>query len=252
MKATASILAVSVAVLLIPTAMSALAQMPRGRGFPGPGGRQPSAPRYISGMTPQMSAKMQTQVGDLSGDVFIITKGRTNLKLALVTVTAIPEDAVQRHLVRKTVQSDEEFAKAQPEIDAAQREYAALVDEFKRAAAERADNAKLEELNRQQHLCLARKRDALGRQEYFRSAEFFYEGLPRGIASAKTDPDGRFVMRLPRRGKVAVAAHSFREIGDTAENYFWLVWVDTRRLPTRLLLSNDNMMGEGSPESAWK
>src|SRR6266540_483327 len=55
--------------------------------------------------------------GEVTGAVFIVTKGGRKYKLGSVAVSAIPEDALKKHLESKTRQSELESRKLQRDID---------------------------------------------------------------------------------------------------------------------------------------
>jgi hypothetical protein len=193
----------------------------------------------------------------LAGDVFVVTRGGTNYKLGLVTVSALAEGVLQKHLARKTRESELEVSKLQPEIDsqtmardAAEARAAELLQIYFGDVGNQARKAASDEAKTKRAQVGAKLSELILHQNYLKSAQFFYEGLPAAISTAKTDADGKFTIQIPRRRRVAIAARSSRQIGETNEEYFWIVWVNAQT--KRVMLSNDNMMGQGSPESAWR
>ena len=189
----------------------------------------------------QGGAAPPVQNRSLTGDIFIVTRGGTNYKLGLVTVTAITEGVLQKHLARKKLESELELSKLQPEIDSLKSSYDKTLKTYWDDVGNETKKAAMSDAK--EKLAVAE-----GRQGYLMSAEFVYDGLGRGISSAKTDADGKFTIQIPRRGRVALAARGSREA--VSEEYFWIVWVEPQT--KRVMLSNDNMMGQGSPESAWR
>lgn len=213
----------------------------------------------IGTMIPCLVLSTAAQGRQVEGAVFIVSKASINYKLGLVTVSAIPEGAIKRHLSRKATERAAEIIRLQTEIDRIQGDLnAALAEEqalYEKRLADwsnsqiKTDWAKAGEKRAEIGL---RQRRLEATQQSLQSAEFVYEGLPQAIASSKTDADGKFAMQLPS-GRFGIAAHTSREIGDTKESYYWLVWLTVSpRAANRILLSNDNMMGQGSPESVWK
>jgi hypothetical protein len=179
----------------------------------------------------------------LPGDVFIVTAGGMSYKLGLVTVSAITEGVVLEHLDRKKRQSEAEISKLQPEIDAVQTSYDRLLKDYFDDVGSQAKKAAWEDAK-------SKLADLSSRRQHLLSPEFVYDGLGPSISIAKTDADGKFTIQIPSRGRIAIAARSSRQTGQTTEKYFWIVWADAQT--KRLMLSNDNMMGSGSPESAWR
>ena len=57
-----------------------------------------------------------------------------------------------------------------------------------------------------------------------------------------TDADGKFELRLPRKGRFSVFARATRKVGSESENYAWFFWLPTATDDTPLLLSNNNLV----------
>jgi tetratricopeptide (TPR) repeat protein len=90
---------------------------------------------------------------------------------------------------------------------------------------------------------------AEGRYDHWRSGAYFFEDLPAGIASAKTDAEGRFVLTLPRSKRFALAARGTRAAGGTTEKYYWLFWVTMDAKAKRILVSNDTLWEVAHPDA---
>src|SRR5436305_1777164 len=56
--------------------------------------------------------------GELTGDVFVVARRNKRHSLGLVVVHAIPEDALKKHLERRTAQRELESGRLEREIDA--------------------------------------------------------------------------------------------------------------------------------------
>jgi hypothetical protein len=99
---------------------------------------------------------------------------------------------------------------------------------------------------------LPKRLDSLKAQRaYLGSGEYFFEGLPAGIAAAKTDANGKFSMTIQGQGRFGVVVTGSRDLLKGKETYFWFVWVTLDGEPSkRLVLNNENRMGAGSPDSA--
>lgn len=201
---------------------------------------------------------------NISGQVFVVTQGKENIKLALVKISAIPENDIIQYLnashgngleQQKILLPELEFAKKESDMASAER--ASADREFDKAAERRiaanysndihayddayykaADNA----------LALARisgsksgsYKAIKNKFDYFDTPKYFFESLPTPIDISKTDADGKFTLSLPP-GKYAIAATSSREVFKNTESYYWLVWVNTSLRNQSLILSNDNL-----------
>ena len=218
------------------------------------------------------------QTGDVNGEVFIVTRGGQNLKLGLVTVTAIPEDVISGYLDETRKAGDSGISALEGDRAKAAAEAATANNAAKRAK-KRADDfmdqlfsspsgsAAEKEAMRERPLAeaesvrlagIARSKQGaldlvLSKQSYFRSPEFYFAGLPAGIASTKTNADGAFHLRLPNRGRFALAAMASREVVGNKEAYYWMVWVSLDgEAEKHVMLANDNLTTSGSPESIIK
>lgn len=218
----------------------------------------------------------QPKLVPVEGQVFIVTRGQVNLKLALVQVSALPESTVLAHIDsciaqiqagKERMEADRSASRLAAEaaipaaVDRAARanaEYGAVIrsvqgyrnptDELKlgraREAAAQADAA----------VSALRARVKLNSEPMYvigTSARDYFDGLPTSDVVAKTDADGEFTLSLPAGQRFALAAQASRETVGNTESYYWMVWVVPRDgAENRVMLSNDNMITSDSPESA--
>ena len=195
---------------------------------------------------------------DLVGDVSIVSKGGRKHKFAAVTVSAIAEDAFKKHLASKRLQAERDSEKLEHDLDA-------LIATLRTAEAEEDRLWKIlqrDENNAQKRQAwsvaydkaksVPKRVESLKTQRaYLGSGEYFFEGLPAGVATAKTDANGKFSMTIQGQGRFGVVATASRDLLKGKETYFWFVWVTLDGEPSkRLVLNNDNRMGAGSPDSA--
>lgn len=171
--------------------------------------------------------------GELTGQVFVMTRGAENIKLALVPVNVYPEDVLQSHVEKRRAQCQAELVDARQAI----KEAEASDPDFKKRLFDAA---------------YGKRYDALkDRAKWLTSGACYMEGLASGPPTAKTDADGKFTLQMPRAGRMGLAAAARRTLPDgSQENYYWLVWVTLNGKPTgQVMLSNDNLWGQTSADA---
>lgn len=186
----------------------------------------------------------------VSGQVFVVTKGRENIKLALVNIVAIPEKEFAQYIKTQHENGLEQQKLIMPDMELANKALSVSVEAEKRAHArfekDMADgkfftgSADAYEAAmafvRTNKIALMKVKNKI---DYFVSVEYYIEKLPPQFAASKTDADGKFTLSLPS-GKYVLAAKSSRDAFGITENYNWLVRVDTSSPNHSLMLSNDN------------
>jgi Skp family chaperone for outer membrane proteins len=196
--------------------------------------------------------------GELTGDVFVVSRTGKKHSLASVVLNAIPEDELNAHLEHKTAQRELERAKLQREIDAlsaALEEARAEEDRLwniQKRDEENSRKAKAWSVAFNKTKILTRElEDLQARRQHLTSGEYFFRDIPSPISSAKTDAEGKFTLVIPRNGRYGIVARASRELGEGNQSYFWFVWVSLEgEASKRLLLNDDNIVGVGSPDSA--
>ena len=73
------------------------------------------------------------------------------------------------------------------------------------------------------------------------AAPTYIKSFKGAIDTQKTDADGSFAFAL-RPGEYIASAIASRQVGGNVEDYSWLVRFKVNNKPTRLILSNDNML----------
>jgi hypothetical protein len=188
--------------------------------------------------------------GELTGEVFIVTKRGVTYKLDSVPVSAIPEEVATKHLKNKTLQRELEIERLQRDIDTLtstlqdvqadeHRLWRILQEDesnSQKAATWSAVYKKTKSIPKEiENLHSQRKQ--------LTSDEYFFDGLPSGISMARTDADGQFSLVIPREGRYVIAARGPREAFRDTEPY-WFVSVSLEGEPSkRLTLTNDNVLG---------
>jgi hypothetical protein len=196
--------------------------------------------------------------GELTGDIFVVAKRKKRQSLGLVAVHAIPEDALKKHLERRTAQRELGSRKLQREIDA-------LAATLEKA---RAEEDRLWHIQKQDESNLRNAKawsvaynntkkitrqleDLRTRRRQLTSVEHFFEDIPSAISTATTHADGTFTLAIPRDGRYGIVVRASRALDDEKQTYLWFVWISLDGEPSkRLVLNNDNVVGAGSPDSA--
>lgn len=172
---------------------------------------------------------------ELSGQVFIVTRGRDNIKLALVNIYAFPEKDVFQHnvkLLEKVVQIQQI---ENQELQSA-REEAKEVEAATKNPDSPPDSSQLE-----QYISKTLKYKEISKKGITTiDGKYYFANLPAPLVTSKTDADGKFNLSLPQ-GKYVIAAESSRDVVGRVENYYWLVWVDATSPNNSVILSNDNL-----------
>lgn len=217
-----------------------------------------AAPKKIAG---------QVQEREILGQVFVVTKGRDNIKLALVSVKAFSERVATEHIRIKKSLAVERVSSLSSAYDEA-KQVAAVANAEKLIADGDYNNKQqafmnlrarntLEEFRQLKEIAAAarsisRAADKASEQaqaaanvlraqiEHYSSPEYYFDQLPEAMMIAKTDADGRFSMRLPA-AKYILAAKSDRAIISSSESYHWLVTIDSVASNQSVMLSNDNL-----------
>lgn len=196
----------------------------------------------------------------ISGQVFVVTQGRDNIKLALVAVGAIPRGEFDQYLKTKQSKKLEQQQLLLPKYIEAKKHLLLLKESYK--ATNNFMNTRIriqlhnEAENPSEEFEKSIDRDKanldktkteinkikaeMAEYELFDKVEFLFEGQPHPSTIAKTDADGKFSLTLPK-GKYVITANSSRSVGSHSETYYWLVSVDAASPNQSLMLSNDNL-----------
>jgi hypothetical protein len=185
---------------------------------------------------------------DLTGQTFIVTKGRENIKLGLVEIKVFRERVITDQVLQKKMDLKEvgsRYQQSHEELIALIKAYQDLEERMKTDSSI-TDNERLEAENRR--TAKAKEASPLA-EEYYRSRNmsFWVEGLPNPFKTTKSDADGRFNLRL-KPGRYAIVAESSRMVTDENEEYFWFIWVEVKKNREPLFLSNDNLFEMFCPE----
>lgn len=76
----------------------------------------------------------------------------------------------------------------------------------------------------------------------FPSASDYTTELPRiAFSKATTDADGKFILKIPTKGRFAVFAQAKRLVGESEELYTWFCWLPDKNPQEVFLMSNNNL-----------
>jgi len=96
-------------------------------------------------------------------------------------------------------------------------------------------------------------RDQLKKVIGMLDSEHLFEGVPVDGPKAVTNSDGQFSIKLRANRKYVIAAKAQRKVFDSTEHYYWLVWVSADGDQAKsVMLTNNNLMGEDSPDAVFK
>jgi len=190
--------------------------------------------------------------GQLTGEVFVVTKSGRRQPLGSVVLNAIPEDdALKQQVERTTRQSELESQSLQREIDdLAATLDAARAEEDRLWTIQKQDEDDLQKANAwsaaynvTKHIAKQLK-ELRARRQQVTSVERFFQDLPTPVSSIKTLADGKFTLPIPRHGRYGIVARASRELGDEKQIPVWFVCVNLDGEPSKpLVLNNDNLVG---------
>lgn len=172
---------------------------------------------------------------DISGQVFIVTRGGQSIKLGLVEVLALDADKVASVVKEADEKTSTERANLKEVEEAAAEAEKALQNDLSSGSFTKYESAIDLEVK-------ARQRCA-----YLSSSLYYSRLFPPPFARTKTDADGRFRLTVLDGKPIVLSAFSSRMLAESAEAYDWLVRVADDA--TEINLSNDNHLNDGSADA---
>ena len=184
----------------------------------------------------------------VSGQVFVVTKGRENVKMGLVPIHAVTAEQlapIAAELLKTYKQADlkKRQALAQQVADlAALRQFENELGALQPVGLNLPEFRAWREESAQRRSSVAARdtesTDSAATLE--RRIASLFARLP--AAAGKTDADGRFNLKLKSSGKVWLLAQAERTTGKDTERYFWAHAVKDGRDTNPVLLSNDSLV----------
>jgi hypothetical protein len=201
--------------------------------------------------------------GTLSGQIFIATKGRQNIKLGATQVSLFDRGAVDTLLeglyafvaakgrrlrvdltAAEAAERDAQVATEQAEATAKRNQRlfeqgfavsdgVTAINVAKEAAAQARDA-----YQSARH----RVESLWAEVDYYHSYGFYFSYLRSPILTAETDAEGKFAMQVPRTGEYLIGAQTDRLVWDKTEVYYWLQPVSLEGQQQVVMnLSNNNL-----------
>jgi hypothetical protein len=197
------------------------------------------------------TAEMRTQhayegseKGTLSGQIFVTTKGRENVKLGASQISLFASDAVDTlmsglyaYAAAKTerLQSDLAAANAAEQQTRAELEQATATEKnneelYKKgfagsSTAVTAVSVAKEAASRAKEAHASAKgqvESLLAKLRYYHSQDFYFSHLRSPVLTVESDADGKFTIQVPRTGEYVIAAQTERLAPKETERYYWL------------------------------
>ena len=190
-----------------------------------------------------------SQKREINGQVFVVTKGRENVKMGLVHIHAVSAEQlapIAAELLQTYKQADlkKRQALAQQVADlAALRQFENELGALQPVGLNLPEfRAWQEESAQRRSSGAARDTESTDSEALALRASLFAR-LP--VAEGKTDADGRFNLNLKSSPKVWLLAQAERTTGEDTERYFWAHAVKDGRDTNPVLLSNDSLVERG-------
>ena len=177
---------------------------------------------------------------EVSGEIFVVTKGGANFKLGLVNVQVFEKSVIQKFVTEKITARDNRLADLEPREARAEEEWKAASDAATKAVYAPAKKflglMKLKDEKWKVYEDLSTQTRAL------RSGAYSFAALPGTKFVVKSNSDGRFRFSVSRDEEVVIAASASRAVGGDTEKYYWLVPVARPDgASIEIALSNDNL-----------
>jgi hypothetical protein len=204
---------------------------------------------------------------DISGEVFIATKGGPAIKLPAVEVALVAENDLGAWLASRRDERAKLLAALKPKLEAAadaltqSEEQAMRADETWTAAmeafAKNTSDAKLYEAGNVALAAYEAARAAQKQKQFEKTvldekastlstSEFLFRERPKATLTTQTNSEGKFRFTVPKDGKWLLVAAAERLINEKeTEHYYWIVDVEPPSGTSgEVLLSSRNLLPE--------
>lgn len=165
----------------------------------------------------------------VAGELFIVTKGAGNYKLGAVTVAAFPKKEVMTRMegFKDNILKEIESAKGRREV---------CLDAVRYGS----DSQYLREANE----CYEREQASV-----LSSVDTAFGSGFQPKASATTNSDGKFTMKIPGKGEFILFARSQRTAGGSEEQYLFMKELQADGTQKDLVISNADLLTQETIQS---
>lgn len=188
---------------------------------------------------------------EVKGDVFIVTQGAGSYKLGLVQIAAFPEEKLKTSIEAKTKQiillnAEFEAAMAEAQLQLGRTTAGRTALDYGLQSKFSANSSfALAQASRDKAMALSARIETATGEDFFKS-------LPMSAAAtATTDADGKFILKLPKSGKYVLTARAIRKVADEDEKYNWVIYLDADGDAKNIILSNNNTADSDASESVF-
>ena len=180
------------------------------------------------------SCKRETEI---TGEVFVVTKGAGNYKFGLVEIGVLPLEDAKKYLLTRQ--------------DSVEKAWTETITDNKKCDDWERKFSKYDSDYRAEKLINDCRDEAENSKEAVYS--LYFQNLPPMASTSVTDSDGKFSLTVPKTGSYAVLAKAERTVtGARKEQYFWFLEIKANGSPQKLTLSNNNMLASNAPGSLIK
>lgn len=191
--------------------------------------------------------------GEISGEVFIITKGAKNIKLGSVKIIFIPKQLVSKYITKNVInkakkeikENKKNINKYLNEIDSLETELEMLkynwdLDDYE-------IESKKDDINSDIEIAEIGAAIYLSGYHSYMNGTYFIEKLKNNInlsecIKTQTNSDGQYNVKIYKNIKYLIIANAKRRFYGSSEKYCWLLWYSLgNKRKDRLSLKNDNL-----------
>lgn len=175
---------------------------------------------------------------EVSGEIFIATKGGENIKLGGVQIAAIPERIMQKHFEDNLPAFEKERIKGGGNL--------AVCDEiFSKELKETKNSVEIEIVKQNLDRC-----QRLNEQMINVAFNTYFQVLPPAAYKTNTDSEGKFKLKLDKPDKYVLVAKAERAVVKDTEYYYWFLKIDAKGESQQISFTHQNLAGMNSADSA--
>jgi hypothetical protein len=197
----------------------------------------------------QAATHPESQQVQISGQVFIVTRGGQNFKLGDVHVQVYKFADLDPILTKRETDAAPQVQKLWPLI----KKLSGLIVTIDNGADHALGTPDWQSREAIREKSDKQFKEIKDRYYYLISGDYYLADLPSPLADAPTDADGKFSTTVPGVGSYIITAKATRDVIDDQEQYWWIVRVDLNDPKGKYVqLTNENMTSSNSPNSLIK